>query len=315
MQPFSGIRVIDLSPNQVGAQVSQLFADFGADVIQVERPGGASIREHGAYPFWARGKRSIVVDMFNSDADRDVTILELATLFAAPHGTTMLTDLGARVIKVEPLAGDRIRNIISFPESGGLKVMQGKESIAIDLTTPEGLAIINDIASKVDVVVQGYRAGAMGRLGLDYQTIKLKNPNVIYVNAPGYGVDGPYSGQPAYAPSIGAAAGLPLINVGQTVPEGAGLDMTQIRDGARRLSAASAMSNAQADGFAALGVATAILFGLSARAYSASTSTSTSTCIAHASERQGNHDDKRHTSLAPSRCRPRKDSPKPSSTS
>ena len=198
-----------------------------------------------------------------------VTILELATLFAAPHGTTMLTDLGARVIKVEPLAGDRIRNIISFPESGGLKVMQGKESIAIDLTTPQGLAIIQDIASKVDVVVQGYRAGAMGRLGLDYQTIKIKNPNVIYVNAPGYGVDGPYGGKPAYAPSIGAAAGLPLTNVGQTVPERAGLDMTQIQDGARRLSAASAMSNAQADGFAALGVATAILFGLTARAFGA----------------------------------------------
>jgi crotonobetainyl-CoA:carnitine CoA-transferase CaiB-like acyl-CoA transferase len=198
-----------------------------------------------------------------------VTILELATLFAAPHGTTMLTDLGARVIKVEPLAGDRIRNIIAFPESGGLKVMQGKESIAIDLTTPEGLAIIQGIASQVDVVVQGYRAGAMARLGLDYQSIKINNPNVIYVNAPGYGVDGPYGGKPAYAPSIGAAAGLPLTNVGQTVPERAGLDMAQIHDGARRLSAASAMSNAQADGFAALGVATAILFGLTARAVGA----------------------------------------------
>ena len=198
-----------------------------------------------------------------------VTILELATLFAAPHGTTMLTDLGARVIKVEPLAGDRIRNIIPFPESGGLKVMQGKESIAIDLTTPEGLAIIQDIASKVDVVVQGYRAGAMPKLGLDYKTIKLSNPNVIYVNAPGYGVDGPYGFKPAYAPSIGAAVGLPLTNVGQTVPERAGLTMAEIQDAARRLSAAGAMANAQADGFAALGVATAILFGLSARALGA----------------------------------------------
>jgi crotonobetainyl-CoA:carnitine CoA-transferase CaiB-like acyl-CoA transferase len=198
-----------------------------------------------------------------------VTILELATLFAAPHGTTMLTDLGARVIKVEPLAGDRIRNILPFPESGGLKVMQGKDSIAVDLTTPEGVAIIREMAASVDVVVQGYRAGAMAKLGLDYASIKAVNPDVVYVNAPGYGVDGPYGAKPAYAPSIGAASGIPLANVGQTVEERADLTMEQIQDGARRLSAASAMANAQADGFAALGVSTAILFGLAARTFGA----------------------------------------------
>jgi len=198
-----------------------------------------------------------------------ITILELATLFAAPHGTTMLTDLGARVIKVEPLAGDMIRTIIAFPESGGAKVMQGKDSICVDLSTPDGLALVQEIARGVDVVVQGFRAGAITRLHLDYDTIRVGNPDVVYVNAPGYGVDGPYGGRPAYAPSIGAATGLALTNAGQTVPEGADLTIAQIRDGARRLSAAAAMSNAQADGFAALGVATAILTGLAARALGA----------------------------------------------
>jgi crotonobetainyl-CoA:carnitine CoA-transferase CaiB-like acyl-CoA transferase len=194
-----------------------------------------------------------------------ITVLELATLFAAPHGTTMLTDLGARVVKVEPLEGDRIRTIIPFPESGGAKVMQGKQSIAVDLSTPDGLAAIQQLAAQADVVVQGFRAGAMAKLGLDYATIKQTNPDVIYVNAPGYGVDGPYGAKPAYAPSIGAAAGLPLANVGLTVPESPDLTMEEVQDGARRLSAAGAMANAQADGFAALGVATAILFGLHAR--------------------------------------------------
>jgi crotonobetainyl-CoA:carnitine CoA-transferase CaiB-like acyl-CoA transferase len=198
-----------------------------------------------------------------------VTILELATLFAAPHGTTMLTDLGARVVKVEPLAGDRIRMILPFPEAGGMKVMQGKDSIAVDLTTEDGVALIRQIASTVDVVVQGYRAGAMVKLGLDYRSIKVTNPDVIYVNAPGYGVDGPYGRKPAYAPSIGAASGIPLANVGLTVEERAGLTMEEIQDGGRRLSAASAAANAQADGFAALGVASAILFGLAARQFGA----------------------------------------------
>jgi crotonobetainyl-CoA:carnitine CoA-transferase CaiB-like acyl-CoA transferase len=194
-----------------------------------------------------------------------VTILELATLFAGPHGTTMLTDLGARVIKVEPLAGDRIRMILPFPEAGGFKVMQGKSSIAVDLATPEGVAIVQQVAGTVDVVIQGYRAGAMAKLGLDYASVRKLNPNVVYVNAPGYGVDGPYGAKPAYAPSIGAAAGIPLANVGVTVEERADLTMDQIQDGARRLSAASASTNAQADGFAALGVSTAILFGLLVR--------------------------------------------------
>jgi crotonobetainyl-CoA:carnitine CoA-transferase CaiB-like acyl-CoA transferase len=208
-------------------------------------------------------------DATGSDDDQlplaGVTILELATLFAAPHGTTMLTDLGAEVIKVEPIAGDRIRMILPFPEAGGFKVMQGKKSIAVDLSTPEGVAVIRDVAKRADVVVQGYRAGAMAKLGLDYRSVQAINPDVVYVNAPGYGVDGPYGAKPAYAPSIGAASGIPLANVGATVEERPDLTMDEIQDGARRLSAASASANAQADGFAALGVATAILFGLAAR--------------------------------------------------
>ncbi|MCY3909960.1 MAG: CoA transferase [bacterium] len=194
-----------------------------------------------------------------------VKVLELAVLFAAPHGTTMLTDLGARVIKVEQMSGDVIRAIIPFPEAGGAKVMQGKESICVDLSTDEGRALVQEIIKDVDVVVQGFRAGAVQRMQLDYQSLKKLNPDLIYVNAPGYGVDGPFGDRPAFAPSIGAASGIPLANVGTTVPEHPDLTIEQIRDGMRRLSAANTSANAQADGFAALGVASAILFGLVAR--------------------------------------------------
>ena len=65
-----------------------------------------------------------------------VTVLELGGMFAAPFGATVLADLGARVIKVEPLDGDTIRAIMAFPEAGGGKVLQGKESIALDLRAP-----------------------------------------------------------------------------------------------------------------------------------------------------------------------------------
>ena len=194
-----------------------------------------------------------------------VKILELAVLFAAPHGATMLTDLGARVIKVEQMSGDPIRSIVPFPECGGAKVMQGKESICVDLTTDEGRDLVREMARDVDVVIQGFRAGAVKRMGLDYQSLKTLNPDLIYVNAPGYGVDGPYGDRPAYAPSIGAASGIPLSNVGTTVPERSDLTIEQVRDCGLRLFAAGALSNAQADGFAALGVASAILFGLVTR--------------------------------------------------
>jgi len=61
--PLEGVRVVDLSPDRVGAQVSQTLADYGADVIWVERPGGSRLRQQRAFPFYGRGKRSVVADL------------------------------------------------------------------------------------------------------------------------------------------------------------------------------------------------------------------------------------------------------------
>ncbi len=177
----------------------------------------------------------------------------------------LLADLGARVIKVESLDGDQVRVMLPFPEAGGVRVTQGKESICIDVQTDEGRAMTVELASRVDVVVQGFRAGVVERLGLDAGSIRAVNPDVIYVNANGYGVAGPYGRKPAYAPSIAAATGVPHTNLGPTAPAGRDLTIAQIRDGARRLSGAGAMANAQPDGIAALGVATVIMVGIVAR--------------------------------------------------
>ncbi len=195
-----------------------------------------------------------------------VTILELAGLFAAPHGATLLTDLGARVIKVEPLAGDPIRKIIPFPESGGAKVMQGKDSICIDTSTPEGLALVHELVKTSDIVVQGYRAGVAERIGLGYERLRSLNPSLVYLNAPGYGTGGPNGHRPAYAPSIGASVGIARTNVGDQVVEETGLSLDEIRRSSKILTVGALCANAQADGFAALGVATAMLLGLLARA-------------------------------------------------
>ncbi len=122
-----------------------------------------------------------------------VTVLELAVQYAAPYGPTMLADLGARVIKVEQLEGDSIRRQVpQFPEIGGGKVMQGKESVAVDIRTPEGREILHKLAARADVVVNGFRAGAAERGAFDFATLRKINPDIVYVNGAGYGTSGPY---------------------------------------------------------------------------------------------------------------------------
>ena len=192
-----------------------------------------------------------------------VTVLELGGMFAAPFGATVLADLGARVIKIEPLAGDHIRDVMAFPEAGGGKVLQGKESIALDLRTPEGLAVVHEIARRSDVVLQCYRAGVAARIGIDEATLKSVNPHLVYLSAPGYGIDGPYGAKPAYAPSIGAASGVSLTDapLGGSRPE----THEQLLSGARNLRAGGTVPAVQSDGIAALGVASALLLGLYAR--------------------------------------------------
>ena len=192
-----------------------------------------------------------------------VTVLELGSMFAAPYGATLLTDLGARVIKIETLEGDTMRRLVAFPEAGGAKVLQGKESVAVDITTDEGLKIVHEIARRSDIVLQSYRAGVAERRGLDAATLRGLNPDLVYLSAPGYGTDGPYGHRPAYAPSIGAATGLALTDVPGVAQPPKSFDEARAR--IVRLHSGGTNPSVQADGVAALGVASAMLLGLLAR--------------------------------------------------
>jgi crotonobetainyl-CoA:carnitine CoA-transferase CaiB-like acyl-CoA transferase len=195
-----------------------------------------------------------------------VTILELGTFYAAPYGATLLAEQGARVIKIEPAEGDPIRNVVGIPDLGGIKVLHGKESIVADLATPEGQEVLAKLTRNADVVLQSYRAGVAERLRCTAADLLAINPDLVYVSSPGYG-DGPPCGhRPAFAPTIGAASGLAVRNAGgwSAVPDGPDLDETTVKRTAAKLSSA-AMGMGNADGFAALGVGTAILLGLLGR--------------------------------------------------
>jgi crotonobetainyl-CoA:carnitine CoA-transferase CaiB-like acyl-CoA transferase len=194
---------------------------------------------------------------------RDITILELGMYFAGPLGPTMLADLGARVIKVEPLEGDPGRNFTGFPEAGGTRTMQGKESIAVDLTSARGLEIVEELVRRADVVMQSFRPGVAGRMGLDAAGVAQINPDAIYVEAPGYGSTGPCAGKPSFAPTMGAASGFALRNVGN-VPAHPDLPLDEVKRHAARLFPATIIVG-HADAFAAHAVASAILLGLLGR--------------------------------------------------
>jgi crotonobetainyl-CoA:carnitine CoA-transferase CaiB-like acyl-CoA transferase len=144
--------------------------------------------------------------------------------------------------------------------------------------SPEGLAIVHRLAEQADVVLQTYRAGAAERAGVDAATLTALNPDLVYLCAPGYGVDGPYGAKPAYAPSIGAATGLALTDVPDATAHVDTLD--EIKAAVIRLYAGAANLSVQADGVAALGAASAMLLGLLARRRGRPLGTLTTTMIA-----------------------------------
>jgi len=194
-----------------------------------------------------------------------VTLLELGTFFAAPHGGTVLRELGARVIKVEPIEGEPMRTILPFPEVGAAKTMQGKESIAVDLGTEEGRAIVHELARRSDIVLQSFRAGKSDKQGVDAATLRAVNPDLVYLAAPGYGTDGPCGDRPAFAPTIGAGSGIVMRNIGPAVREDPDLSMAEVRATVPRLAAAGTSEYAQADGISAVTVASAMALGLYVR--------------------------------------------------
>jgi len=115
---------------------------------------------------------------------------------------THLSDLGAEVVKVESPSGDYIRDM-TWPIVEGVSLLhlhihRGKKSIALDLRTPEGVAIYKDLVKGADVVIEAMRPGALAKRGLGYRELKAVNPKVVFCNLSGYGATGPYRNLPAH---------------------------------------------------------------------------------------------------------------------
>jgi len=128
-----------------------------------------------------------------------ITVVELGYFYALPFAGALAASLGARVIKLEPPTGDPWRLAGATKDLFAAKPMEGKESIALDLRTAEGVAVAHGLIEKADVFTCGFRPAAAGRLGLDYETLSALNPRLVYMAAMGYGIDGPFADRPTYA--------------------------------------------------------------------------------------------------------------------
>ena len=126
--------------------------------------------------------------------------------------TTALVDLGADVIKVEPPAGDYIREM-TWPIVEGTSLMhlhlnRGKRSLVLDLRTDAGVAIFKELALGSDVVVEAMRPGALARRGVGYDDLRTLNPKIVFCTVSGYGTTGPYRDYPSHGIAYDTWAGI-----------------------------------------------------------------------------------------------------------
>ncbi|MEO7126612.1 MAG: CoA transferase [Nakamurella sp.] len=150
-----------------------------------------------------------------------VHVLDAASMMAGPYCATLLGDLGADVIKLEPPNGDETRRIgpRRGTESGVfVGVNRNKRSVAIDLHTSEGKAVLARLVQWADVVVDNLRPTARRRLGLDYGALSAQNPRLVSVSLSSFGADGPYAGRPGIDPVAQALTGFMAV----TGPSGGG---------------------------------------------------------------------------------------------
>jgi crotonobetainyl-CoA:carnitine CoA-transferase CaiB-like acyl-CoA transferase len=151
-RPLAGVRVLDLSRVLAGPWASQILADYGADVLKVERPGSGDDTRHWGPPWW------------EGDAGR------VAAYFVCAN--------------------------------------RGKRSVAIDITSPDGIARVRELAREADVLLENYKVGHLARHDLDAASLQAINPRLIYCSITGYGQSGPFAHKAGYDFAIQAEGGL-----------------------------------------------------------------------------------------------------------
>ncbi|MCO8171042.1 CoA transferase [Pseudomonas sp. 21LCFQ02] len=163
-----------------------------------------------------------------------VRVLDLSRVLAGPWSGQILADLGAEVIKIErPGSGDDTRawGPPFLKDAAGentaeaayyLAANRNKQSVTIDFTRPEGQALVRELAQCSDILIENFKVGGLAAYGLDYESLKLSNPRLIYCSITGFGQTGPYAKRAGYDFMIQGLGGLMSLTGRTDAEDGAG---------------------------------------------------------------------------------------------
>jgi crotonobetainyl-CoA:carnitine CoA-transferase CaiB-like acyl-CoA transferase len=155
-----------------------------------------------------------------------IRVLDLSRILAAPLASQLLADMGAEVIKVErPGVGDDARQygppFLGEPddEMSGfyLSANRNKRSVTIDHSIPKGAALVAELAARSDVLIENFRSGVLAKYGLDYESLRVHNPRLVYCSVTGFGQTGPYAQRAGYDGVFQAMSGMMSVS---GVPDG-----------------------------------------------------------------------------------------------
>ena len=145
-----------------------------------------------------------------------IKVLDFSRILSGPYASMVLADLGAEVIKVEPItSGDETRNFPPFQNGMShyyIALNRSKKSISLDLKSPEGMQIAKDLAQQSDIVLENFRPGVMDRLGLGYDTLRAENEGLLYCSITGFGANSPHGDKPAFDIVAQALSGVMSVN-------------------------------------------------------------------------------------------------------
>lgn len=137
-----------------------------------------------------------------------IRVVEIGQYIAGPGAAMTLAELGASVVKIEPVEGDQARHIGRYGEAMVRAYNRGKRSIALDLQREAAVEAARRLIAQADVVVQNLRPGVAARLGLDAATVRARWPRVVHLSISGFGSRGPSCGRPGYDIAAQAESGL-----------------------------------------------------------------------------------------------------------
>jgi crotonobetainyl-CoA:carnitine CoA-transferase CaiB-like acyl-CoA transferase len=157
------------------------------------------------------GERQMTNDNAPSGPLVGVKVIDFCSFINGAYSAALMGDMGAEVIKIEPLTGDLARAWGPFfkGESQFYQAWnRNKRGMSLDLTTEAGREIVYELVRRSDVVIENFRTGVTERLGIDYATLREINPRIIYCSSTAFGSKGPYRNRPGYDPMLQSMGGL-----------------------------------------------------------------------------------------------------------